>query len=206
MKSFAVRRHEEMKDVLFDPNADGPAIHYYMIRGGRDKTNITIWESGNISGEYIKTYGHYHVGNIDEIYRIVGGEGIILLQQRKIDHNDIPIDNEIEIFIAVKVKTGDCVLIPSKFGHLLANVGKTWLVTIDNSPLISTDDAQLPSHANYDSIKRMHGFSYYIIDDNERPKLIKNTNYKFVPEVQWLTLTEWNEIINKIINNESKIV
>jgi oxalate decarboxylase/phosphoglucose isomerase-like protein (cupin superfamily) len=192
MRPFAVRRHEEMKDVLFDPKADGPEIHYYMIRGGRDKTNITIWESGNVGGEYIKTYGHYHVGDIEEIYRIVGGEGIILLQKRKIDHNGIPIDDEIETFTAIKVKTGDCIFIPSEFGHILANIGKTWLVTIDNSPLRLTDDAQFPSHANYDSIKRMHGLSYYIIDDNGRIKLIKNTNYKFVPEIQWMNVTEWN--------------
>lgn len=190
---FAVRRHEDMKDVLFDSNADGPKIYYYMIRGGSEKTNITIWESGNVGGEYIKTYGHYHVGNIEEIYRIVGGEGIVLLQQRKIDCNDISIDNEIEIFIAIKVKSGDCVHMPSGFGHLVVNIGKTWLVTIDNSPLRSTDDAQLPSHANYESIRRMHGFAYYIIDDYGRPKLIKNANYNIIPEPQWLTVKEWND-------------
>lgn len=196
---FAVRRHEEMKDVLADPSAYGPQIHYYMIRGGVDKTNITVWESGIVGREYIKTYGHYHVGNVGEIYRIVGGDGIVLLQKRKIDRDYIPIDEKIEVFIAIKVKSGDRVYMPPEFGHLVVNIGKTWLVTIDNSPLRPTDDAQLPSHANYESVRKMHGFAYYAIDDCGKPKLIKNINYNIVPEPQWLTVVEWE---NYIIDNK----
>ena len=188
---FAVRRHEDMKDVLFNPDVDGPEVHYYMIRGGTDKTNITVWESGDVGGEYIKTYGHYHVGNIGETYRIVGGDGIVLLQQRKVGSNGIPIDDEIEIFIAIKVKSGDCIFMPPRFGHLVANIGKTWLVTIDDSPLRSTDDARLPSHANYESVRRMRGFAYYVVNNDGKYKLIKNTSYNTVPEPQWLTVTEW---------------
>lgn len=188
---FAVRRHEDMKDVLASPNVDGPEIHYYMIRGGTDKTNVTIWESGNVGGEYIKTYGHYHIGNVEEMYRIVCGDGIVLLQKRKIDSDSIPIDDKIEIFIAIKVKSGDCVHMPPEFGHLVVNIGKTWLVTIDNSPLRSKDNAKLPSHANYEPVRKMHGFAYYIIDDCGKPKLIKNTNYNFIPEPKWLTVLEW---------------
>ena len=69
-----------MKEVLMSPGAAGPAIHYYMIRGGSKKRNITVWESGQVDGEYIKTYGHYHVGDLDETYWIIQGDGIILQQ------------------------------------------------------------------------------------------------------------------------------
>jgi glucose-6-phosphate isomerase len=188
---FAVRKHEDMKNVLKGPNMDGPKIHYYMIRGGTEKTNVTVWEPGNVGGEYIKTHGHYHVGNVGEIYWIAGGEGIVLLQQRKVDSNGIPIDDEIEVFIAINVKSGDRVHMPPEFGHLVVNIGKTWLVTIDNSPLRPTDDVQIPSHANYESVGRMHGFAYYVVDNCGTPKLIKNTNYKTIPEPQWLTVLEW---------------
>lgn len=197
---FAVRKHEDMKDVLANSNIDGPQIHYYMIRGGRDKTNITVWESGNVGGEYIKTYGHYHVGNVGETYQIVGGEGIVLLQQRKIGSDSIPIDDEIEIFVAIKVKSGDCIHMPPRLGHLVVNIGNTWLVTIDDSPLRPTDNAQLPSHANYEPVRRMRGFAYYVVDDCGKPKLVKNTNYKFVPEPQWLTVVEWENYNNETNN------
>ncbi|MBX9765479.1 hypothetical protein K2X83_02470, partial [Patescibacteria group bacterium] len=73
-KHYAARTHEKMQEVLMDPNAGGPSVHYYMIRGGSDQRNVTVWEPGMISGEYIKTYGHYHVGQLDENYYVLLGE------------------------------------------------------------------------------------------------------------------------------------
>ena len=52
---YASRSHKKMKEVLMDPEGTGPAIHYYMIRGGKQQKNITVCEPGSISGEYIKT-------------------------------------------------------------------------------------------------------------------------------------------------------
>ena len=42
-KHYASRTHEKMQDVLMDPSGVGPAIHYYMIRGGVNQKNITVW-------------------------------------------------------------------------------------------------------------------------------------------------------------------
>ena len=81
-KHLAVRPHEKMKEVLMNPDAVGPSIHYYMIRGDMKKgrgNNITIWEPGTVGREYIKTYGHYHVGKLDETYKFISGVGICLL-------------------------------------------------------------------------------------------------------------------------------
>ncbi|MEI7621871.1 MAG: glucose-6-phosphate isomerase family protein, partial [Candidatus Moraniibacteriota bacterium] len=75
------RTHEKMQDVLMDPKGVGPAIHYYMLRGGVEQKNTTVWEPGTISGEYIKTYGHYHIGELSENYSIVFGQGVALLQK-----------------------------------------------------------------------------------------------------------------------------
>ena len=71
IKPYAARTHAKMKEVLMKPKASGPIIHYYMIRGGKNKKNITVWETGTVDGEYIKTYGHYHVGKLDETYWIL---------------------------------------------------------------------------------------------------------------------------------------
>src|SRR6185436_6461104 len=102
-EAFASRPHEKMKDVLMDPNASGPAIHYYMIRGGSKKRNITVWESGTVGGEYIKTYGHYHIGDLDETYWIIQGEGIALLQKMVVENGEAQPD-KIEDFKAIRVK------------------------------------------------------------------------------------------------------
>jgi len=187
-KPFAERSNEKMKEVLMDPQVSGPEVHYYMIRGGKDKTNITVWESGTIgeAKEYIKTYGHYHVGNISETYTVLQGAGILLLQKRKVGGDGQPIDNEIESFEALSVKAGDKIFIEPEIGHLMVNVGKTWLVTSDDSPVYpdDVDPVGLPGHADYEVVKKLGGFAYFVVEKDDVPTLVKNPKYKSVPEAQ----------------------
>lgn len=186
-----------MKEVLMNPEGEGPEVHYYMIRGGSDKRNITVWETGTVSGEYIKTYGHYHVGQLDETYWIIEGEGIALLQKRREDSSRNPIDDEIEAFYAIEAKSGDSIFIPSGMGHLVVNTGKTWLVTSDDSPVNfdEVDPVSLPGHADYEAVKKMRGFGYYLIEENGRVKAVKNENYKILPEISWLSPNDWKSIL-----------
>lgn len=197
LKPFAVRENEMMKEVLLHPESNAPQIHYYMIRGGKDKRNITIWETGTVGGEYIKTYGHYHVGHLDENYYIAQGEGIVLLQTRKIGPDGNPIDDEIDTFYAIAVKQTDKVYIPSGTGHLVVNTGNTWLVTIDDSPvnMEEVDPVSLPGHADYEAVKRMRGFAYYCIEEGGKPTLVKNPTYKVVPQPQWFTPEEYANML-----------
>lgn len=186
VQHFAARTHEKMLEVLMNPNVRGPKNHYYMMRGGKEIGNITVWEFGMIGGEYIKTYGHYHVGDLDETYQILWGEGIALLQKRAIDKSGKPIDDEIEDFKAIKVKAGDKVYMPKDYGHLLVNIGKTYFVTIDDSPVYfeEVDPVSLPGHADYEAVKKLKGFAYYVVEKNGKPTLVKNPNYKKVPEAK----------------------
>jgi len=181
IKAFAERTHEKMKDVLMDPNGSGPEVHYYMIRGGSDKRNITVWEPGTVSLEYIKAYGHYHVGDLEEYYTILEGEGMILLQS--------PIeDKKIKSFKAIKVKAGDKIHIPKNTGHLALNTGKTWLVTSDDSPVNfeEKDPVSMPGHADYESVRKMRGFAYYVVEKNGKPDFVKNSEYVDIPEIEFV--------------------
>lgn len=195
---FAERSHKEMKDVLMSPKADGPKVHYYMIRGGTDKKNITVWESGTVGGEYVKTYGHYHVGDLSETYEVLAGEGIVVLQKRAADENGAPIDDEIVEFSAIRVKAGDKVFIPSGYGHLAVNTGTSWLVTRDDSPVNLGEKHAVsnPGHADYKPFKKLHGAAYYIVE--KKPTMlslqaggkaefdfIRNPRYKKVPPVEF---------------------
>jgi oxalate decarboxylase/phosphoglucose isomerase-like protein (cupin superfamily) len=185
-KPFAERSDEKMKEVLMNPEIAGPAVHYYMIRGGKDKTNITVWETGKVGDEYIKTYGHYHVGDISETYSIIQGEGILLLQKRKIDTDNNPIDDEIESFIAKKVKAGDKIFIEPELGHLIVNTGNIWLVTSDDSPVYpdDVDPVGLPGHADYKAVQKMGGFAYFVVEKDGSPTLVKNPKYKTIPQAE----------------------
>jgi glucose-6-phosphate isomerase len=177
---YAARTHEKMQEVLMYPDAEGPAVHYYMIRGGKNKKNVTVWEAGTVGGEYIKTYGHYHVGQLDETYWVVQGEGVIL-QQKMVEENGIPQSDTIEEFKVIRVKAGDSIYMPPGYGHLGINTGTEWFVTTDDSPVAEAgDSASMPGHADYSAVQKMRGFAYYVIEHNGESALKKNPLYKEV--------------------------
>ena len=179
-KHYASRTHEKMTEVLMDPKGKGPAIHYYMIRGGKEQRNITVWEPGTVSGEYIKTYGHYHVGDLDETYWIIFGEGIALLQKLALDEKGEMIADVVEDFKAIPVKIGDDVYMPAGYGHLVVNTGTTYFVTADDSP-VNFDEANpvsMPGHADYTLVQQMQGFAYYVVEHEGKPALRRNKKYK----------------------------
>lgn len=169
-----------MQPVLKNPAEPGPSIHYYMIRGGKDQQNVTVWEPGTVGDEYIKTFGHYHIGDLDETYWVVHGEGVLLMQTLR-DQND---PTAVDLFRAIPVKAGDEIYIPSGHGHLVANTGRTFLVTIDNSPVnfSDRDPVSLPGHADYSMVEKMRGFAYYVVERDGRPALVKNSAYKSIAE------------------------
>lgn len=176
-----------------DPGASGPAVYYHMVRGGSDQRNITIWEPGTVGGEYIKTYGHYHVGKLDETYWVIFGEGIVLVQHRIVGADGNPIDDQIDQAYAVHVKPGDALFIPAEWGHLVANISKTFFVTADDSPVNfeEVDPVSLPGHADYEAVKKMQGFCYYVIGKDGKPTLVKNEKYSKVPEIEIIEVSEY---------------
>lgn len=175
---LALRHHDKMRDVLRYPDAQGPDVHYYMIRGGTDMRNITVWEPGKVGDEYIKTYGHYHIGQLDETYWFLLGEGV-LLQQKLVEVDGVSQPDRVAEFKAIKMKSGESAYMPPGYGHLVANVGTTYMVTADDSPVDfgDKDPVSMPGHADYEMVKKMRGFAYYVVERDGKPALIKNPLY-----------------------------
>lgn len=186
-KHYAPRTHEKMKEVLMDPQGVGPAIHYYMIRGGKDQKNITVWEPGTVSGEYIKTYGHYHVGKLDETYWFIFGTGVVLLQKLAVNETGEMITDEVSEFKAIPVSAGQKLFIAAGYGHLVANVGSTFFVTADDSPVdfAEHDLVSLPGHADYKLVQKMQGFAYYVVEHHGKPALKRNPQYKKIEKEEF---------------------
>lgn len=179
-KRFAARTHKEMHDVLLDPDASGMDPHYWMIRGDNEDRNITVWESGLVGSEYVKTYGHYHHGALDETYWVLFGRGIALLQKRKKEGTEL-LDDVIEEFRVVHINQGDTLFVPPYFGHCLVNTGPSFLVTADNNATAGEKNAAVaPEMNDYAPIKRMGGFLYYVIEKDGAPALVRNTRYRGV--------------------------
>ena len=181
-KHYAAREHAKMQEVLMDPDGQGPAYHYYMIRGGTDQRNITVWEPGTISGEYIKTYGHYHVGDLNETYWFLYGEGFVLLQKLALGSKGEMIADQVDEFKIIPTKPGESVFIPANYGHLAVNTGATYFVTADDSP-VNFSEAQavsMPGHADYELVKKMQGFAYYVVEHQGKPALKRNPRYTVI--------------------------
>ncbi|MCG2686011.1 hypothetical protein L6258_01415 [Candidatus Parcubacteria bacterium] len=161
----------ELKEVLQNPQASGPEEVYFMLRG---QPNITVLVPGKIGEEFTKTYGHYHKHGGAETYQILFGRGLLLLQKKGAD------DEELEDICLREVGARDTIEVPKGYGHVMINVGSTFLVTADNAPTNAET-----SQNDYEPIKKLRGFSYYIVDDGEGGwKAVRNEKYVKVPKLE----------------------
>jgi len=138
-----IRKLEDMREVLMSPETEGPEGVYVMVRGN---PNITVLVPGKIGQELTKTYGHYHKDNRSETYRVLFGEGKMLIQNR--DVSDIRL---------LEMKAGGTVIVPKGYAHTMINTGDGPLVTVDDCP----SDAETNVN-DYGLIKEKRGFAKYV--------------------------------------------
>ena len=167
-----IRRLYDMKEVLCDQKwlKTAPNLElYYMYRGIKEKNNlrydITVIPSRMLGKEFVKTKGHKHLGKYGEIYMVLEGEAIFLMQKIK--------EKRVEDVYAVKSKKGDVVIIPPYYGH----------VTINSSfkDLKMADWISKNCQSDYQLFEKMRGACYYYT----KKGWIKNKNYKEVPELRF---------------------
>ncbi len=178
----SLRRLSEMSDVIYNKNfineKNKDDILYYMFRSAGEYKNATIFEAHkirydvtvvlpyNLGGEFNKTLGHYHpICNekeglsYPEIYEVISGEALYLLQKHEVDdHYDVKL---------IRARKGDKVIMEPNYGHVTINVGKT--------PLIMANLVNSTFESDYDSIKKMGGEALFVTD---KKRIIYNTNYK----------------------------
>lgn len=158
MSQIKIRKLEEMREVLLNRDANGPEDVYVMIRG---KPNITVLAPGKIGKEFTKTYGHYHRDDRTETYKVLFGEGKMLIQNRAVDAVQL-----------LDMKAGSEVVVPKGYAHTMINTGNEPLVTVDDSP----EDAE--SKANdYEPVREKKGFALYVIEEDGKIKTVPNSSY-----------------------------
>ena len=130
--------------------------------------------------EFNKTLGHYHASipgtNIahPEVYEVLHGHALILLQKMSEEFGEV-----IKVLV-LEVKTGQKVIYPPNYGHILVNIGSGPLVTAN---WLSTDYKPL-----YDPVKNKHGMAYYVVPDPEkRFEFVPNPSYDQHPDVRMIT-------------------
>lgn len=165
-----VRYLFDLEKVIFDKEWFKKAKNfplYYMFRGVKEKGNIrydiTIIPPAKLGKEFVKTLGHFHEGDFGELYKVLAGRGIFLLQKGK---------EKVEDVYFVEGKKGDYILIPPGYGHVTINPSNK-ILKIANWVL---KDCQ----SNYQIVEKKRGLCYYFTIDG----WVKNKNYKKVPPLK----------------------
>jgi glucose-6-phosphate isomerase len=168
-----IRYLNDLKDVLYDKKWARKAKNfelYYMYRGIKSKNglryDITVIPPAFLGKEFVKTKGHEHLPNYGEIYTVLEGQGIYLMQ--KMD------GNKIKDVYAIKAKKGESVIIPSGYGH----------VTINSSPekkLITANWVSENCQGIYNLFIQKQGACYYFTKNG----WIKNKNYQEIPKLRF---------------------
>ncbi len=192
MRIGSIRQLEDLKSVLKNPGVSGPDPAYwvfYELAGDEKWANLTVITPGSYGGEFPKTYGHYHaVDTPPEIYHLVEGEGVLLMQEKKMDGENW-VEDEVEKVYLIKAKPGDEVVITPEWGHSWSNTGIYPLLSFDNWRSGHTP-------ADYEVIERLQGMAYYLISENGEVKAVPNPSYKNLPEPEWVTADGFRERIS----------
>jgi glucose-6-phosphate isomerase len=167
-----IRHLNDMAEVVIDKEwlktADNAEL-YYMYRKVKHENglnhNITVIPSKMLGEEFIKTAGHVHMGPQQEIYTVLEGEAIFLMQKTN--------GETVEDVYAVKARAGESAVIPSFYGHVTINPSLQDLKTGDWSSDTTKSD--------YSLFKKLTGACYYYTKQG----WLKNDNYKNVPDLRF---------------------
>ncbi len=179
-----IRYLRDMESVIYDKEwlktVDNPAL-YYMYRGVKEKNglryDITVIPPQILGREFVKTKGHKHIGSFGEIYVVLEGIGLYLIQ-KYIPPKDNQ-EEKVEDVSAIFARAGDVIIIPPYYGHVTINPSSETLKTAN---WISPD-----CRSSYDLFQEKGGAAYFALQHQDKEKIewLKNNNYKNIPSLQF---------------------
>jgi len=183
-----------MKSVLYDKEwaKNAPNFElYYMHRGVKKKGEFTLLNNSAKSGiaakrhltglryditiipprilgkEFVRTKGNRNSKNFQELYIVLEGKAIFLMQ--KTQRGKI---NIIEDIVAVNAKKGEIVIFPPKYAAITINPSKK---TLKVANWISEKNKNI-----YKELEKMKGAGYFYTKTGWK----KNKNYKKIPKLR----------------------
>ena len=168
-----IRFLNQMKKVLYSQKWAEKAPNfelYYMYRGLKKKNglryDITVIPPKTLGKEFVKTKGHEHNKDYGELYIVLQGRAIFLIQKMK--------NKQIKDVYAVKAGKGNAVIIPSHYGHVTINPSKKQKLKIANW-------LSEKCRNNYSSFEKYQGAGYYYTEKG----WTKNKNYANLPKLRF---------------------
>ena len=190
--SVSVRKFADMMPVWMDQGGKPSPTRedmYYMyrdvhlpehedeIRKNNLRYDMTILPAAMIGREFNKTVGHYHPiipGKkiaYPEFYEVIEGEGLFMIQ--KVDESG---KNILDIQATI-ARTGDKIVYPPDYGHIMVNIGK--------GPLITSNWEADNFKSIYEPVRDMAGMGYYVVaNDQGRYDFVPNKKYLSVPGIK----------------------
>ena len=167
------RTVQDMGTVFYDKEwlktAKKDTILYYMYRGLKEKNgyryDITVMPPEMLGKEFNKTKGHKHNNSYGEIYMVLEGEAIYLMQK---ENNGI-----VEDVYAVEARKGDIAIIPAHYAHFTINPSQKEL------KMANWVDKNCQS--DYKGIQQKQGACYFYTING----WIKNPNYTSIPSLRF---------------------
>jgi glucose-6-phosphate isomerase len=175
-----IRHLDDMRGVLFDQEyakTAGNLPLYFMYRGIKEENgiryDITAVPAKMLGKEFVKTKGHYHIGKYQEVYTVLEGQAIYLMQKKMSD-------SQIQDVYTVHAKKGDVIVIPSDYGHISINPSLTEELKMAN--WIASE-----CKSDYSFFEKNQGACYYYVIEPESGQAtwIKNEHYKNVPPLRF---------------------
>jgi len=167
-----IRYLNEMKEVLCDREWLKSAKNfplYYMYRGIKKKGDlrydITVIPPKMLGQEFTKTKGNCNSKNYQELYIVLEGKAIFLMQEFQRE--------TVKDIMAQKAKKGDVVIVPPRHYVISINPSKN-ILKLGN--WVSEKNKNV-----YKDLEKMHGAGYYFTESG----WIKNKNYKKVPKLRF---------------------
>ncbi len=168
----SVRLLKEMEKVVYDKEfaRKNPDLELYRVqrgvkRKGELRYDITFLPPEMLGEEYARTKGNHNSDNFPELYTLLEGEALVLLQKAR--------GERIEEIYALKMKAGDWINIKPEESIILINPTKK---TVKTANWVSERNENI-----YQDLEKMGGMGYYYTKSG----WIKNENYSFVPELEF---------------------
>jgi len=172
IKPSSVRLLGEMEKVVYDKDfaRKFPEIKLYYVYRGVDRKDdlrydLTVIPPRMLGIEFVRTKGNRNSGNYFELYTVLEGEAIFLLQKAK--------GAVVEDIIAVRAKKGGWVNISSDYAVVLINPLKE---TLKTGNWVSEKNQNI-----YKELEEMGGMSYFYTQEG----WLKNKNYSEIPDIRF---------------------
>jgi glucose-6-phosphate isomerase len=174
-----VRRLDEVREVLEDPEATGPD-HLYTIYMDVRAPGVTdplvgrglgygavVHNHGTLGRELLRSQGHVHSTSPEtglaysELYEFWRGRGLVYMQSS--------VEDEVDDVIVIEAGPGDKVAIPPGWAHATVNVS--------DGPMVFGAVYAPAAELLYEPLRRRRGTAHYVLADGT---LEPNPSYRFV--------------------------